>query len=155
VKPFDRLNRIKALKAPATVKAVLYTLALHSDSKNKSWPGISLIAVESGLSKRSVINVIGKLKKLGYVATIRRGAHSSIYILNLPTMKEVHEMHQTGARGAHRTVQRTRVRRSAATSPPEQPLRCLDCGRDTHQLSDGDRCSRCFKKAYPNVVPFK
>jgi len=81
---FARFDRIFALQAPATLKLILLALAYHSNAKHQSYPSIPLLALETGLARRTLQSGLRRLESMGWIATAQRGFKASFYTITLP-----------------------------------------------------------------------
>jgi len=63
----------------AEMKLVLAALGVHLSSGNGRTPGVSLLAEELGLARRSVIRIIGRLERAGLLAVSRAMGSRNLY----------------------------------------------------------------------------
>lgn len=78
--PGKLLKQWKAVRALASDRSlaggplsVWIWIADHSNEKGVAWPGMALLAKETGLDRSSVIRAVGKLERAGYVEVLQRG----------------------------------------------------------------------------------
>lgn len=99
----------------ASEKLVLLAIADHADDEGVAFPGIARISTKTGLSRRAIIGIIGRLCEKDLLGKRRRyrgveskgGRTSSLYQLRL------------GAAGAHNRLSAADDRLSAAGAPHE------------------------------------
>ena len=84
MKPLDRIRTVYALDLPGTSKAVLLALAWHCSPKDQCWPGIKLLARETGHDRKAIIRALTLLQSLGLIAVSRSKHQSNRYALFLP-----------------------------------------------------------------------
>ncbi|MFW8120883.1 helix-turn-helix domain-containing protein, partial [Klebsiella pneumoniae] len=77
-----------------TEKYLLLYLLDRADERGVCWPSIATIARHTGMSRRGVIYVLGRLRAMGYLTWEQVGA-SNTYRINLERL--VQGVHQGGA----------------------------------------------------------
>ena len=151
----DRLAWAMALKGVShNAWAVAVTIAHHAGaSTGLAWPGFSLIATESRLSRSAVIRAVAELERGGHltIQRFKRGRVNAANRYRLPAMG-------SSAQGAPPSVCETPppsvcetpepVRTSEPVSTAAARQRCAVCGhswpeKDKDGTSYGDDCHEC------------
>lgn len=109
VRPLDALRGIARLDVPVTVKAVLWSLLTHADSRTwLCWPSVGRLGREAGISQRHARYALRHAEALGLVETTHRPGMVSHYVLR-------------GAEIVRRAAGRVVLRLREATSAPAAP----------------------------------
>jgi hypothetical protein len=74
-------NSILALELRSTEKCILMALVMRSDDKNKCWPSIETIALDSGFGRTAVVKAISGMVKSGLLIRQNRQRKSTVYTI--------------------------------------------------------------------------
>ena len=84
VKQHKRMERIRALQAPSSVKTTLVILSVYANYKNQCWPSLGVIAETSGLTLRTIQRSLRYAERMGWIATAARFGRSNLITMTLP-----------------------------------------------------------------------
>ena len=87
MKPLDRFRLIRRFTLPGSSKCLLLILATHANSQGVCWPGLSLLARETGYSVRTVRSAFKLLQTQGVLITRHRKGRSTLVSLTLEAFK--------------------------------------------------------------------
>lgn len=79
IERFLRDKKSHSFKLNAYDRIVMVMLASYMGNKNTCWPSYSSLAIDAGLSRRSLIRVIKKLEDLKIIKVIREQDKNNIY----------------------------------------------------------------------------
>jgi len=102
-------NLLWKAQLPPTEKLVLLYLLDRSNAEGRSWPLVDTIALETGLSRRTVLGALKRLRERGVLSWESHG-RGNVYQVHpeaLEGLAAVQRMHPRGATGAHRTSHST------------------------------------------------
>lgn len=105
----EHLNLAFSIAMTGAKKAVLIALADRANKTGYCYPALDDIAFRAGCTKRTAINAVSELEKLGYLVVARDQGRLNKYILLLEKLS-------TAVKPFHQLVKLT-TKTSAMTSP--------------------------------------
>lgn len=112
---------VRDLRAPATVKILLYALASRADQHGYCWPSIGRLCIDTGLARRTVQTQLGRLVARGAVEREVRSGRASLLHLKLDALRNHPWLDGDAKPPASGGEPATKGRTSCA--PPAQPMR--------------------------------
>lgn len=148
-------------ESEGTARLFLIMLADWADDYGICWPGIESVASDCRINERTVRRQIDHTEEMGELIVIRRRRATSVYILNLPSLKPLddiarHKLEE--ALGEYpEDLDRTicpRTERSLNVQGTKKNLRPTPFKAKDLSSADNSESSRPVKK-YPAIAYFK
>ena len=133
MKPLDRFRLIRRLTLPGSAKCLLLVLASHADKDGVCWPGLHLLAQETGFCVRTVRSAYRVLQLQGLLILGHRRGQSTKVILTLDAFTKLLATPATIAAPPRQPLPPEVAQVKAVTAQPRRKPWTLPCS-NCHKL---------------------